>query len=252
MKHLHGEELSVEYLSDCECPPFPASPGKPRLRNSPEGTTDDSTRSAGAPDRGILGYVIMLSEVLAKTARYVRLHGKPGNVPPWSSESEYSKTLALQMDHETRMPYTHRFKPANLGDRTFEELQENREYWGPWFLNQFLYHTILCLLNHPLLVSLSLRNFRNSIPEIFLQHTSDLISTHTTWIVHFINYFEEKSFKVSDPILGYSAAVVATIELQLSFTEDEKIREEKRSRFSKCVKFVEEMGKNWPHLERLV
>lgn len=155
------------------------------------------------------------------------------------------------MDLETRMPFTHRFKPANLGDRSLEELQAHREYWGPWFLNQFMYHTILCLLNHPLLLSLSLRTFRSSIPEIFLQHTSDLISSHTTWIIHFINYFEEKSFLVSDPLLGYSAAVVATIELQLSFTEDPAIRERKRDRFTKCVRFVQQIGERWPHMARL-
>lgn len=251
LKRLHGEDYNLADFSDVEYPPFPESPSRPPRNSSPEGAADE-TRSTGAHDLGILGYVIMLSEVFAKTARYVRLHGKPSNIPPWSSESEYSKIIALQMDHETQMPYTHRFKPANLGDRTLEELQANRQYWGPWFLNQFLYHTILCLLNHPLLLSLSLRNFRNTIPEIFLQHTSDLISSHTTWIIHFIDYFEEKSFPVSDPLLGYSAAVVATIELQLSFTEDPKIREEKRGRFSKCVKFVRAMGTKWPHMARLV
>jgi hypothetical protein len=156
------------------------------------------------------------------------------------------------MDLETRMPLTHRFKPANLSDRSLDELQAHREYWGPWFLNQFMYHTILCLLNHPLLLSLSLRTFRNTIPEIFLQHTSDLISSHTTWIIHFINYFEEKSFLVSDPLLGYGAAVVATIELQLSFTDDLTIREQKRERFTKCVKFVQQIGERWPHMARLV
>lgn len=198
-----------------------------------------------------MAYVIMLSEVFARTARYVRLRGRPSNVPPWSPHSEYSKIIALQMDLETRMPLTHRFKPANLSDRSLEELQTHRDYWGPWFLNQFMYHTILCLLNHPLLLSLSLRTFRSTIPEIFLQHTSDLISSHTTWIIHFINYFEEKSFLVSDPLLGYSAAVVATIELQLSFTEDPAISEQKRDRFTKCVRFVQQIGERWPHMARL-
>ncbi|KAJ5414353.1 C6 transcription factor [Penicillium cosmopolitanum] len=161
------------------------------------------------------------------------------------------KILAIQMEMETRMPLTHRYKPANLSDRSLEELQAHREYWGPWFLNQFIYHTILCLLNHPLLLSLSLRTFRSTIPEIFLQHTSDLISSHTTWIIHFINYFEEKSFLVSDPLLGYSAAVVATIELQLSFTDNPTIREQKRERFTQCVQFVQRIGQRWPHMARL-
>jgi hypothetical protein len=251
LKRLHGEDFSILDIADLGGPPCPKSPARPARFLSPERSTVEMRRS-DMEDEGIISYVVMLSEVFARTARYVRLHGRPSNVPPWSPHSEYSKILALQMDLETRMPYIHRFKPANLGERCLEELQTHREYWGPWFLNQFLYHTSLCLLNHPLLLSLSLRNFRSTIPEIFLQHTSDLISSHTTWIIHFINYFEEKSFLVSDPLLGYSAAVVATIELQLSFTDNLTIREQKRERFTKCVEFVRQIGERWPHMARLV
>ncbi|GFF61631.1 quinic acid utilization activator [Aspergillus lentulus] len=249
-KRFHGVEFDSMGFPDGSFPPFPQSPERPHSPFSPSSAADEA-RSTGMEDQGIIAYVIILSEVFAKTTRYVRRHGRPSSVPPWSSQSEYSKIITLQMDLETRMPYIHRFKPANLSERTAEELQANRGYWGPWFLNQFLYHTNLCLLNHPLLLSLSLRNFRNSIPEIFLQHTSDLISSHTTWIIHFINYFEEKNFIVSDPLLGYSAAVVATIELQLSFTEDKTIRQEKRDRFYRCVKFVETIGQRWPHMAQL-
>ena len=251
LKRLHGGEFSILNLPEMGGPPYPHSPSRPPRILSPEPSTPDLRRGE-LHDQGIIAYVIMLSEAFARTARYVRLRGKPSNVPPWSPDSEYSKILALQMDLETHMPLTHRFKPANLGDRTSEELHEHREYWGPWFLNQFMYHTILCLLNHPLLLSLSLRTFRSTIPEIFLQHTSDLISSHTTWIIHFIKYFEEKTFLVSDPFLGYSAAVVATIELQLSFTDDQTIREQKRERFTRCVKFVQQIGQRWPHMARLV
>ena len=251
LKRLHGTEFDYADSRDSSFPPFPESPSMPPL-NSPSDNAPDASRSTDLQDQGIIAYVIILSEVFAKTARYVSRHGKPSHVPPWSAQSEYSKVITLQMDLETHMPYIHRFKSVNLSDRTPEELHENRAYWGPFFLNQFLYHTNLCLLNHPLLLSLSLRNFRSSIPEIFLQHTSDLISSHTTWIIHFINYFEEKSFVVSDPLLGYSAAVVATIELQLSFTEKINIREEKRERFSKCVRFVQTLGQKWPHMAKLV
>ncbi|KAJ5584188.1 uncharacterized protein N7459_003988 [Penicillium hispanicum] len=250
LKRLHGGEFPILDIPGIGGPPYPQSPSRPARILSPEPTSPDVQRGE-LHDQGIIAYVIMLSEAFARTARYVRLRGKPSNVPPWSPHSEYSKIIALQMDLETHMPLTHRFKPAHLGDRSSEELQEHREYWGPWFLNQFMYHTILCLLNHPLLLSLSLRTFRSTIPEIFLQHTSDLISSHTTWIIHFINYFEEKSFLVSDPLLGYSAAVVATIELQLSFTDDPTISEQKRDRFTKCVKFVQQIGQRWPHMARL-
>ncbi|KAJ6096681.1 hypothetical protein N7486_007427 [Penicillium sp. IBT 16267x] len=250
LKRLHGGDFSILDLPDIGGPPYPQSPTRPAHAISP-GSPTPGVRRSELQDQGIVAYVIMLSEAFGRTARYVRHRGRPGNVPPWSPDSEYSKIIALQMELETCMPLIHRFKPANLRDRSFEELQTHREYWGPWFLNQFMYHTILCLLNHPLLLSLSLRTFRNTIPEIFLQHTSDLISSHTTWIIHFINYFEERSFLVSDPLLGYSAAVVATIELQLSFTENSAIREQKRDRFTKCVNFVQQIGERWPHMARL-
>ncbi|KAJ5272775.1 hypothetical protein N7478_007900 [Penicillium angulare] len=250
LKRLHGGDFSILDFPEGGALPYPNSPTRPARLLSSESLTPEARRSE-LQDQGIVAYVIMLSEVFSRTARYVRLRGRPGNVPPWSPDSEYSKIIALQMELETRMPLTHRFKPANLGDRSLEELQTHREYWGPWFLNQFMYHTTLCLLNHPLLLSLSLRTFRSTIPEIFLQHTSDLISSHTTWIIHFINYFEEKLFFVSDPLLGYSAAVVATIELQLSFTKDPIIREQKRERFAKCVQFVQQIGQKWPHMARL-
>ncbi|PWY87756.1 hypothetical protein BO70DRAFT_332957 [Aspergillus heteromorphus CBS 117.55] len=250
LKRLHGVDFDNMDFPDFCFPPFPESPSRPPP-TSPLTDAGNEARSVGMQDQGIIAYVIMLSEIFAKAARYVRRHGRPSNVPPWSSQSEYSKILTALMERETQMPYHHRFKPANLSQRTLEDLQTRREYWGPWLLNQFLYHTILCLLNHPLLLSLSLRNFRSTIPEIFLQHTSDLISSHTTWIIHFINYFEERSFVVSDPFLGYSAAVVATIELQLSFTQNAAICEEKRNRFYKCVGFVQTLGQKWPHMARL-
>ncbi|OOQ86125.1 C6 transcription factor [Penicillium brasilianum] len=249
LKRLHGGEFSID-IPEGGGPVYPQSPTRP-ARMLSSGPLPPDTRRSDIQDQGILAYVIMLSEPFARTGRYVRHHGRPSKVPPWSPHSEYSKIIALQMDLETKMPLIHRFKPANLSDRSLEELQAHREYWGPWFLNQFMYHTMLCLLNHPLLLSLSLRTFRSTIPEIFLQHTSDLISSHTTWIIHFINYFEEKSFFVSDPLLGYSAAVVATIELQLSFTDDPTIRDQKRDRFAKCVNFVQKIGERWPHMSRL-
>lgn len=252
LKRLYGGDLSNIDFPDERFPPFPGSPDVPPLISSGEDSVTDSGRPTDLQDQGIIVYVIMLSKVFMKTSIYVRRHGKQSSIPPWSSQSEYSEILALQMEMETRVPYTHRFKLARLSERTSEDLQIYRDYWGPWFLTQFIYHTNLCLLNHPLLLSLSLRNFRSSIPEIFLQHTSDLISSHTTWIVYFVDYFEEKAFIVSDPLLGYGAAVVATIELQLSFTEKKTIRKEKQDRFFKCVRFVEKIGQKWPHMARMV
>jgi len=150
------------------------------------------------------------------------------------------------------MPYIHRFEPAKFSQKSVEHLDSNRDYWGPWLFIQFLYHTNLCLLNHPLLLSLRLRNFKCVIPEIFLQHTSDLISSHATWIINFIDMLEAKPFKVTDPFLGHCVAIIATIYLQESFVDDPGTRREKQDNFDKCLKFIRGFGEQWPHLGRIV
>lgn len=156
------------------------------------------------------------------------------------------------MEFESHMPYKHRFRPSKFDERPTEELEKQRDYWCPWLFSQIIYHTIMCLLNHPLILSLRLRNFRVSIPEIFLQHTADLIASHTDWVIHLVDLVEEKSFRVTDPFIGNCVAVVATIYLQQSFADDAGIRTEKRNNFLKCLDFVRRLGAHWPHIAQIV
>lgn len=100
-------------------------------------------------------------------------------------------------------------------------------------------------------MSLRLRTLQSAIPEIFLQSTADLVTTHEKWIVHLIDILEAKSYKVSDPFLAHCAAIVATIFLQESFEKDASIRTEKRENFRKCLRFIENFGE-WPHVARIV
>lgn len=157
------------------------------------------------------------------------------------------------MDFETRIPHKHSFKLAKFHHRSSQELSANRNYWRPWLFIQFLYHTNICLLNHPLLLSLRLRNFRSFIPEMLLQQTSDLVSSHATWVVRFIDMLENKAYKVSYPLLGHCAAVVVTIHLQHAYTDPNLSKcEEKDIKFKKCLKFVQLLSEQWPHMARLV
>ncbi|KAK0664732.1 hypothetical protein DIS24_g245 [Lasiodiplodia hormozganensis] len=205
----------------------------------------------GVKDQGITAYVIQLSQYWHKAVRYARRRANPGVHFPWSAESEYSKIMVSMMEFESHMPYKHRFRPSKFDERPTEELEKQRDYWCPWFFSQIIYHTIMCLLNHPLILSLRLRNFRVSIPEIFLQHTADLIASHTDWVIHLVDLVEEKSFRVTDPFIGNCVAVVATIYLQQSFADDAGIRTEKRNNFLKCLDFVRRLGAHWPHIAQI-
>ncbi|CZR51346.1 related to C6 transcription factor [Phialocephala subalpina] len=247
LKRLHGADFMIlDFSAEDNFPWYPETTG-----NSLNSIQRSNPESSEYPDKGIVAHAIQLSEVWFKITRYARRRGKPNAQPPWSSTSDYSTILAHQMDFETRMPYIHRFEPAKFSQKTVEQLEANRDYWGPWLFVQFLYHTNLCLLNHPLLLSLRLRGFKCVIPEIFLQHTADLVSSHTSWIINFIDMLEAKPFKVTDPFLGHCVAIVSTIYLQESFVNDPGTREEKQAFFEKCLRFIRGFGPQWPHLDRI-
>ncbi|KAK7728480.1 hypothetical protein SLS57_002368 [Botryosphaeria dothidea] len=249
LKKLHGGNCGNYSISaDESLPKFPTSTKKPP---APDFNSDPRTLQEGPRDEGITAYVIQLSEYWHKTLRYARRRANPGVHYPWSAESEYSKIMVSMMEMESHMPYKHRFRSSKFADRPTEELEKQRDYWCPWLFSQMIYHTIMCLLNHPLILSLRLRNFRVSIPEIFLQHTADLIASHTDWVIHFMDILEEKSFRVTDPFIGHCVAVVATIYLQQSYADDAGIRTEKRNNFLKCLNFVRKLGAYWPHVAQI-
>lgn len=234
-------------------PPYPKSSSRPALHNNSVRASSEG-RTTDHKDLGILAYAISLTEVWYKVTRYAHRRATAGPYPPWSPKSEYAKIIAHQMESETAMPYSkHRFKPAQFDERSSEDLFEHRNYWSPWLSNQILYHTIICVLNHPLLLSLRLRNFRvASIPEIWLQHTDDLITQHSQWIIHILDLLEEKSYLVSDPFLAHCVAIVATIHLQQSFGDDGDIQQVKKDNFSKCLRFCRKIGEYWPFIDQIV
>lgn len=207
----------------------------------------------GENDLGVVAYASQMSEVWYTVRRYVHHRGKQDKYPPWSGQSIYSSIMFRQMELESRMPHKHRFKPSGFADHPISVLSTNRHYWAPWLYLQIIYHSIVCTLNHPLLLSMHLRRFRvNQVPELFLQQTADLITSHTDWIIHLLEIAREKQFQFSDPFLGQCVAIVATIFMQQSYTKNQAIRLEKQTKFSTCLQFVQELGRHWSHVNQMV
>jgi len=201
---------------------------------------------------GILKYTSQLSEVWHMARIYAASHVGPDTPPPWSPQSDYSAVTQRHLEVDCSVPLRYRFAANKFGDQTPESLQKHRHYWGPWLFLQFIYAAIPCLLNHPFLLSMRLRNFRHTMPQFFIHQSFDLITRHAGWITYFIDLLDKKSFQPSDPSLAHCVVIVATIHLQHSFVEEPSLREKAQAGFDKCLKFLRLMGSTWPRVSVMV
>lgn len=249
LRRLLGEPLYPSYSRSL--PAFPDSSGAPPCDAlSPEGL-----RMASRPeheDTGIVAVVIQLSEVWAVIQDYARARGlSDGNVAPWSPFSRYSTAQQMLMNLGHNLSPLHRYRCLQLSSVTAEDLESSRGYWAPWLLSRFLYHTAICILNHPLLITLQLQGVPE-VPELFLQQTAFSVSHHTSWMLHLIDLVVSRRFRVSDPIMGHCVAIIATIELQQSFSEGGEVAQKRKSNFAACLNFLQPLASDWPSISQLV
>lgn len=250
LQRLMGASTPLAVTTDIKMIPYPKSCSMPTAAVLRPVMRQAYEQSAG--DNGIMVFVIEMSEEWGRVMSYVRdcLAIVP-DVSPWLTNSRYAAALAGIMSIETRLQPLHRYKHVTFRDLNLHDLEERRQYWAPWLLSRFLYHTMICLLNHPLLITLQLQAKGND-SELFRQQSSYFVAHHVRWILHFIAFIEHRGFRITDPILGYGAAIVATIESQLIYSVDEVTAQKKRRNIESCRKFVRSLLPSIPYMEDMV
>jgi uncharacterized membrane protein YhaH (DUF805 family) len=160
--------------------------------------------------------------------------------------------MQRHLEIDCGVPLKYRFAANRLEDEDSTSCQQRRDYWGPWLFTQFIYAAIPCLLNHPLLLSMRLRNFRYTIPQAFIQQSFEAISRNSRWIMYYLDLLESKSFQLSDPALAHCVVIIATIHLQHSFVQDPSLRNKAEMGFTKCLDFLYRMASVWPNVSAMV
>ncbi|KAH7126053.1 hypothetical protein EDB81DRAFT_203261 [Dactylonectria macrodidyma] len=198
------------------------------------------------PGSIILGYAAELTDAWRMARAYAASHVDVDGPPPWTPDSDYSSVMLRHLEVDCKVPLKYRFAANDFGGHDIDALQSQRSYWGPWLFLQIIYAAIPCLLNHPFLLSMRLRNFRYTMPQSFIQQSFDQITRHAGWIIYFLHQLEKKDFQASDPVLGHCVAIVATIHLQHSFVKEYALRDKAQAGFETCMRFLQRMGSVWP------
>lgn len=207
---------------------------------------------ASQMESGIMKYVLELSEAWRMARAYAACRVGSDAPPPWNQHSDYSSVMNLHLEFDCRVPLRYRFAANQFAEQSLEDLERKRDYWGPWLYIQIVYAVIPCIVNHPFLLSMRLKNFRHTLPQSFIHHSFEYINRHAGWIMYFINMLEKKSFAIADPALAHCIAVVATIHLQHSFVKDVQLRDKAQEGFEKCISFLKRMGGTWPYISTMV
>ncbi|KAF5690731.1 C6 transcription factor, partial [Fusarium globosum] len=233
--------------SDLLLPTSPATPSEDIMKTPTETENQPSRTSFG-----ILEVVIQLSEIWPMISKYVRTRGGSVNKEafPWDPTSQYATTLGVLMNLGFKLPLIYRYRSMNVSSISSEHLEKSRNYWAPWFLTRLVYHTIICILNHPLLLTLQIRHIQN-VSEAFLQQTSWSLTNHISWIMHFLDFFMSREFVPSDPWLVYWVAVVITIELQRSHSNNTSSIQSKEN-VAKCFKFIHSLEYQSVYIRQMI
>lgn len=250
LKNLQGDGIQTNMLISGTHTPFDTGSGLSRTYNAP--AIPQYPSSSPREDVGLVYYNIQISEVWNLAMNYAATRVDHTSPAPWFPHSDYSIITYRHTEFDARVPLRHRYHANRFQSHTLEELNRRRDFWMAWLFLQFVYLAIPCLLNHPFLLSMRLRNFKHIMPQSFLRQSFENITFCTGWVLHLIDLIEHKGFEVYDPIIGHCVVIVATIHLQHSFVEEEELRQKATSGYSKCVRFLQPLSERWPHVKYMV
>ncbi|KAI0878662.1 hypothetical protein GGS24DRAFT_487061 [Hypoxylon argillaceum] len=158
---------------------------------------------------------------------------------PWRHDSTYAVVQSDFMETENRIPMCHRYDSVKFYARTVEEIRRNHDYWAPWLKEQFTYHIIPTVLNHPFLYIVgSQHNLNLAIPNTFWKRSSELALLHATWIVRMIDMIVDKQVPLVDPFMAHVAAIAATVHLYYCCAAAAGLKQKSKTDFAKCRRFI--------------
>ncbi|KAF6833200.1 C6 transcription factor [Colletotrichum plurivorum] len=207
----------------------------PRAPPLPRDDLGTSTPS----EPGIWNTSVRLGWVWSQVRRYVSDCSHNVLKEPWRHDSTYARVLSDFMETENRIPMCHRYDSVKFYERKVDELKINRDYWAPWLKEQFTYHAIPTVLNHPFLYIVGAQHNPNlGIPNTFWRRSSEQALLHATWIVRMIDMVVDKQMPLVDPFFGHVAAIAATVHLYYCCAAAARLKHKSNTDFAKCRRFL--------------
>ncbi|EKG16152.1 Transcription factor fungi [Macrophomina phaseolina MS6] len=242
-----GSGVSMPLIDENDLPRYPISPDPP-----PHVTPFLATAGETPVDLGIMACCLQLTATWGKAIKYALRHKSHGNSQlPWTAESEYSQAMSHILQFEAVFPNHHRWQVTRFHQQGPADLKRFRAYWDPWMLMQFLYHSCLALVNHPVFFLGETPTAFSQLPPSFAQSVSSQAQMHSRWITYFASLLQERDFGVVDPFLAYGASVAATIHAFYAASQNQEASQRAKRDLSICIRLVRNITTALPSVQSL-
>ncbi|KAI6783466.1 uncharacterized protein J7T54_005495 [Emericellopsis cladophorae] len=241
LQQCYGRQDGVLSLpSDIWGPLYaPSNGGSTELDPTVPPLPRDELGCAGPHESGIWNTGVHLAWVWSQVRKYVTDCAHNVLREPWRRDSPYARVISDFMEIENRIPVSHRYDTAKFYKRKVEEIKVNRDYWAPWLREQFTYHAIHTVMNHPFIYIIGAQHNPNlAIPNTFWKRSSELALLHATWIVRMIDMVVDKQVPLADPFFGHVAAIAATVHLYYCCAAAARLKHKSNADFTKCRRFL--------------
>lgn len=216
------------------------------------GSLHDKTNTQGHKvDQGIMACLVQLYALWGKATEWVFEPLVTSSLPPWQTGSSLSILDSEWMQFETQFADKHRYMNVDFKRRARED-PSARPYLSTWLCVQFLFHSIQCLLHHPFVTMIKLRNLNCNLSATFLQKSFETSLIHSRWIARFVKEMAEVDMRLCDPFFGYLAAIAATIQLEHTGNKNQQIALLVNNEFRTLVDFMTELSAQWESIRVLV
>lgn len=241
-----GEPIPL--LDENHLPRYPTSPEVPPSARSSLGSNSETL-----VDLGIIAYCLQLTVVWGEVMKHVMKRKRSGTSQiPWAADSEYNRIMSRFLDYEAVSVNQHRWQLVNFPQQEPADLKTYRSYWVSWLLMQFLFHSCLALLHHPVLFLAEGPPTFVQLPPSFAQCASNHAQLHSRWIAHFADILRLKGLEVTDPFLAYGASIAATIHAFYAGSKNEDVSLRAKKDFFLCLELVRGLSAKLPSVRYLV
>ncbi|KAJ5895005.1 hypothetical protein N7495_006696 [Penicillium taxi] len=212
---------------------------------------EKSIKQGQKDDQNILACLLKLYLLWGKATEWVFEPMVSSTLPPWQTGSALSILESEWMDFETEFVDTHRYVNVDFRRRARED-PKSRPYLSTWLCVQFLFHGIQCLLHHPFVTMIKLREMSGNISATFLQKSFETSLLHSRWIARFIREMSEVDLRLCDPFFGYLAAIAATIQVEHTGNKNPQVAILVNNEYHVLLGFITELSTQWENMGVLV